>query len=36
MMTFFIRLFSVIFLLYVELSEEIEGYHGVDIYYDCQ
>lgn len=33
MMTFLVRF--VIFLLYVELSEEIEGYHSVDVYHDC-
>lgn len=26
----------VILLLYVELSEEVEGYHGVDVHYNRQ
>jgi len=34
MMTFLVCF--VVFLLYVKLSEEIEGYDGVDVYDDCQ
>lgn len=25
----------VVLLLYIEFSEEVKGYHGVDVYHDC-